>query len=241
MSQLSAHVSRPSCDACHALAASGVPDSLEHGDLTADEVILGEMGPVFLDWSDGSITHPFLSAASLLADANGERRRWRGISRSVAGGSGIVTEAAGRRALTLARRPSCRCTSLALYADRVLPALGTGARSDPKVIRAHSGRSIRAMTRQRIPDEVLPAAHARARHGPPGDWAEADRLRGEIEAAGWKIADRGTDFALTPAAPADLADGERVRYGSSASVPSASRGAVDGPCHGRADRHGLAR
>ena len=53
-------------DACHALAASGVPDSLEHGDLAADEVILGEMGPVFLDWSDGSITHPFLSAASLL-------------------------------------------------------------------------------------------------------------------------------------------------------------------------------
>ncbi len=54
-------------DACHSLASSGIPDSLEHGDLTADEVILGEMGPVFLDWSDGSITHPFLSAASLLA------------------------------------------------------------------------------------------------------------------------------------------------------------------------------
>ena len=52
------------------------------------------------------------------------------------------------------------------------------------------------------------------------DWSEADRLRAEIEAAGWKIADRGTDFALTPAAPADLADGERVRYGCSGSVPS---------------------
>ena len=57
--------------ACNALAESGVPDSLEHGDLTADEVILGEMGPVFLDWSDGSITHPFLSAASLLARRSG--------------------------------------------------------------------------------------------------------------------------------------------------------------------------
>ncbi len=76
------------------------------------------------------------------------------------------------------------------------------------------------MTRQRIPDEVLSAAHARAAARAAGDWPEADRLRGEIEAAGWKIADRGTDFALTPAAPPDLADGERVRYGSSGSVPS---------------------
>jgi hypothetical protein len=53
--------------ACRALAASPVPDSLDHGDLTPDEVIVGEMGPVFLDWSDGSVTHPFLSAASFLA------------------------------------------------------------------------------------------------------------------------------------------------------------------------------
>ena len=76
------------------------------------------------------------------------------------------------------------------------------------------------MTRQRIPDEVLDAAHARARAREARDWAEADRLRAEIEAAGWKVADRGTDFALTPAAPPDVADGDRVRYGSSASVPS---------------------
>ena len=76
------------------------------------------------------------------------------------------------------------------------------------------------MTRQRIPDEVLTAAHARAAARAAGDWEEADRLRGEIEDAGWKIADRGTDFALTPAAPPDLADGENIRYGSSRSVPS---------------------
>ena len=76
------------------------------------------------------------------------------------------------------------------------------------------------MSRRRIPDEVLSAAHARAEARSRRDWAEADRLRAEIEAAGWKIADRGTDFALTPAAPADVAEGERIRYGSSASVPS---------------------
>ncbi|OGO58270.1 MAG: hypothetical protein A2Z32_04710 [Chloroflexi bacterium RBG_16_69_14] len=76
------------------------------------------------------------------------------------------------------------------------------------------------MTRQRIPDDVLSAAHARARAREARDWTEADRLRAEIEAAGWKIADRGTDFALTPATPPDLTDGARVRYGSSRSVPS---------------------
>ncbi len=76
------------------------------------------------------------------------------------------------------------------------------------------------MTRRRIPDEILSAAHARAAARAAGNWDEADRLRAEIEAAGWKIADRGTDFALTPAAPPDVAEGERIRYGSSASVPA---------------------
>jgi len=76
------------------------------------------------------------------------------------------------------------------------------------------------VSRRRIPDEVLSAAHARAAARAAGDWDEADRLRAQIESTGWKIADRGTDFALTPAAPADVAEGERTRYGSSASVPS---------------------
>jgi len=76
------------------------------------------------------------------------------------------------------------------------------------------------VTRQRIPDDVLSAAHARARAREARDWAEADRLRAEIEAAGWKVVDRGTDFALTPAVPPDETDGGRIRYGSSRSVPS---------------------
>lgn len=76
------------------------------------------------------------------------------------------------------------------------------------------------MSRQRIPDEVLSAAHARARAREASDWPEADRLKTEIEAAGWKIVDRGTDFALSPASPPDVTEGDRVRYGSSLSVPS---------------------
>jgi hypothetical protein len=76
------------------------------------------------------------------------------------------------------------------------------------------------VTRQRIPAEVLDAAHARARARAERDWPEADRLRAEIEAAGWHIVDRGTDFALTPATPPTLEEEGVVRYGSSSAVPS---------------------
>jgi hypothetical protein len=76
------------------------------------------------------------------------------------------------------------------------------------------------MSRPHIPDAVLAAAHARSRARAEQDWAEADRLRAEIEAAGWKVVDRGTDFALSPAHAPDITDGGRVRYGSSAAVPS---------------------
>lgn len=76
------------------------------------------------------------------------------------------------------------------------------------------------MARQRIPEAVLSAAHARAKAREARDWAEADRLRETIEAAGWKIVDRGTDFALSPVAPPDVSEGERVRYGTSRNVPS---------------------
>jgi hypothetical protein len=76
------------------------------------------------------------------------------------------------------------------------------------------------VTRQRIPDEVLAAAHARARAREARDWPEADRLRETIEAAGWRIVDHGTDFALSPASPPDVADAGRTRYGASRNVPS---------------------
>ncbi len=76
------------------------------------------------------------------------------------------------------------------------------------------------MIRQRIPDDVLAAAHARARARAARDWPEADRFRETIEAAGWKIVDHGTDFTLSPAAPPDLREGERVLYGASRNVPS---------------------
>ena len=53
--------------ACRRMAASGVPDSLDHGDLAASQVIVGAMGPVIFDWSDASVTHPFLSLESFVS------------------------------------------------------------------------------------------------------------------------------------------------------------------------------
>jgi hypothetical protein len=76
------------------------------------------------------------------------------------------------------------------------------------------------MTRPHVPEAILDAAHARSRARAARDWPEADRLKREIEDGGWKIVDRGTDFALAPAAPPDIVEDGRVRYGSSAAVPS---------------------
>ncbi len=63
-------------------------------------------------------------------------------------------------------------------------------------------------------------AHDRARARAERDWPEADRLRAQIEAAGWTIVDRGTDFALAPASPPTIEAGGVVRYGATAEVPS---------------------
>jgi Glycosyl transferase family 2 len=76
------------------------------------------------------------------------------------------------------------------------------------------------VTRVRIPEDVLSAAHARSAARAARDWAEADRIRAEIEAAGWKVVDRGTDFALEPARPPTIEDGDVVRYGASLDVPA---------------------
>lgn len=71
----------------------------------------------------------------------------------------------------------------------------------------------------RVPPAVWDAAKERAAAREARDWAAADRLRGEIEAAGWRVVDSGTAFRLEPAA-LDVEVGGETRYGSSESVPS---------------------
>jgi cysteinyl-tRNA synthetase len=76
------------------------------------------------------------------------------------------------------------------------------------------------VTESGVPAPILALADARQRAREARDWAEADRLRGEIEAAGWKVVDQATSYRLSPARPPDIIEGGRVRHGSSAAVPS---------------------
>lgn len=76
------------------------------------------------------------------------------------------------------------------------------------------------MAHQTAPDDVVHLADARAAARRARDWATADGLRARIEAAGWKVIDVGTLYDLERAAPADVRDGETIRYGASATVPS---------------------
>jgi len=76
------------------------------------------------------------------------------------------------------------------------------------------------MIRPEVPPEIFHAARERAKARRLRDWATADRLRAEIEGAGWKVVDVGTEFRLEPAHPPTLDEGGTRRYGSSGDVPS---------------------
>jgi hypothetical protein len=52
------------------------------------------------------------------------------------------------------------------------------------------------------------------------DWTRADALKQQIEAAGWKVVDRGAKTTVSPAAPASVAVDGEVRYGTATAVPS---------------------
>lgn len=48
--------------------SAGVPETLLHGDIGHGNLMATCEGPVFLDWAETCIGHPFLSAEHLLAD-----------------------------------------------------------------------------------------------------------------------------------------------------------------------------
>jgi hypothetical protein len=54
---------------CEELASCQIPDSVEHGDVGAASVLSTIDGPVYLDWSDSSISHPFFSVVPLATEA----------------------------------------------------------------------------------------------------------------------------------------------------------------------------
>jgi hypothetical protein len=76
------------------------------------------------------------------------------------------------------------------------------------------------MSRDVAPQPVIELAEARAAARRARDWTAADRLKGDIEAAGWKVIDSGTMYDLLRAAAPDVNVDGTDRYGSSATVPS---------------------
>ncbi|MEO8468892.1 MAG: glycosyltransferase [Chloroflexota bacterium] len=71
-----------------------------------------------------------------------------------------------------------------------------------------------------MPQAILDAAHARSTARSERRWEDADRLRGEIEAAGWRVIDSGVNFRLELAGLPDVVADGTVKYGSSSAVPS---------------------
>jgi hypothetical protein len=68
---------------CQQLASYHLPSTLVHGDLHAGNVAFQHGKPLFFDWADGCVSHPFLDAVtfwggtSMFADAPAARTRLR--------------------------------------------------------------------------------------------------------------------------------------------------------------------
>jgi len=76
------------------------------------------------------------------------------------------------------------------------------------------------MTRPEVPDAIRKIADARSAARRAHNWLEADRLRIQLDEAGWKVADAGSLYILERAvAPDEVVDGV-TRYGAAGSVPS---------------------
>jgi len=71
-----------------------------------------------------------------------------------------------------------------------------------------------------VPGPIRALADERAVARRARDFQAADRLRAEIEAAGWKVIDAGTLYSLERAAPPTIEHDGVARYGTSRSVPS---------------------
>jgi hypothetical protein len=60
---------------CRALARLRIPLALDHGDLWGANVVIAARGPVFLDWEDAVLAHPFW-AVHMLPWSHGFWERW---------------------------------------------------------------------------------------------------------------------------------------------------------------------
>lgn len=71
-----------------------------------------------------------------------------------------------------------------------------------------------------IPEPIRQLAEQRASARRARDWATADRLKAELEAAGWRVVDAGTLYSLERLPPSVTEVDGVAHYGASAAVPS---------------------
>jgi hypothetical protein len=76
------------------------------------------------------------------------------------------------------------------------------------------------MPRTTPPDDIVALADRRAVARRARDFATADALKAQLEAAGWKVVDVGSLYDLVQAHPEDVEIDGVVRYGASVTVPS---------------------
>lgn len=82
---------------CEELASFDLPDCLEYGDLRAGSIFSTVSEPVYLDWSDAAVSHPFFTICALLDDAvrllpSTSREAQRGLRDSYLGPWRIVAD-----------------------------------------------------------------------------------------------------------------------------------------------------
>jgi hypothetical protein len=123
---------------CEELASYALPDALEHGDLWASNVLSTLGGPIYLDWSDSSVSHPFFSLSPLLIEAAvllpaSSRESGRRLRDSyLAPWRGHATEEALVRAFEIARILAPVHLAATVHAE-LLPAAGYRWELEPAV------------------------------------------------------------------------------------------------------------
>ena len=92
-------------DACAALIDVGLPDTLIHGDLHPENVVITPSGYLIVDWSDAAVGNPFVDLATFLVRTNDRDLRRRLLEAYVDGWEGICDrarlDAAGDLAMTV--------------------------------------------------------------------------------------------------------------------------------------------
>jgi len=92
-------------DACAALIDAGLPDTLVHGDLHPENIVITPSGYLIVDWSDAAVGNPFVDLATFLLRTKDRDRRRRLLEAYLEGWEGVCDrarlDAAGDVALTV--------------------------------------------------------------------------------------------------------------------------------------------